>query len=1385
MRRLCLALACIVCAPALAEEPGLRIHVATDPPGARLSIDGVIVGTSPSDLNIGSREGRMLEANLDGYEIATLDLPSSGGGAVILPLTPLPGLIEISSTDDRPPAYDGTITLREALLYASGAREALGADAALVSGLIGAGRADTIRFAAPIFANPAVIALRTPLPALAEPGDRIVGPEAPLHLMPATQTGARVVGLTLGAGTAVSGLTLSGFDIGIDASGPGLSTLENLIVTGAEIGLRADDAITLDLTDVAVEARLAQRLVGRQAAILGQVKAPPLSVPPTRAAIALLDGAAEDWLMLRGRFVHEGQVPTLFTRQAEPVPLHAVAGVEAEASSYYASFRLFVEEGQQWPRYAVDGAENAFLWEFDPETNGAGEWLEIRFARPLRASELTVRTAEYTGRLLRYRLELLDLFGQALWATEIETNGSADRIAVDPTLDFFAIRIEIIEAEGGGSPGIAEIVAEVHDSLSVPALAYAATRAVFAMPTDSPGGLYLIGTALYPLGAQAYASGHEFMLDRTAPAPARPERVRIHVGSARDEDVADDALTLREALAIAAGSRPVAPNEAAHVVGGTPGPGIPITIRLAVPEVALDTRLVAGHADLVIEGDGARLTWSPSAPDDDFLLQVGAEDTATMSGRLVLNNLAFEGGGVEVRRHELVAMRRGTVSGAPDEALWVDAERLLLRDVTLVESPTGATSNAEAHIIGSRFEANEVGLDLIADRANVLVGNNFVDVTTPLRLSRAEFAGNGRLVLLGNQARGGPALVAGPEDGATAVSIPAVSAGNQPPRLGLPEELLRSNFIPIDGGSFLDRRTGGSEVSLRHLDLADPDGQVIVDQAGRRAMPDDFLTVLYDTPLEVWYAGADTGHRFFLSASSPPVATIGSLPGRLEGAAQMAATLQATTTPVEVGGPLPVPGDPVRSGRNASQVVDLVQEGAFNAAVMAGLRSLSRSPGDSEIASAVVYALEQWALALEQGGRPDAAGEMLAAIVARQPDLQDIDAVFARHLHRRAASELDGGDWMGAIAQYDRLLTRNPDDAVARNNLIVAYQEAARTRAETEPAAAVLDWLEQQARGRPAEQAAELRDLAGLVAQQAADQAMAEEDYPAAFAAYELLYDRAPDGFALNNLLFVTQEWTRAALAADGPTAAIHAYREAMSRRPELGADLAGIVTSLLLSDLDGNLQEVGIETALAQAAEVVAALDIAEDQAIAAVRDQVLAQLPAVFLPAAEAAASAGEPAAAISIVLALRDTVPDTPVDDLIAYVTQSGLEALAARDEAAALETSERLAQLYRGEAEFVRGALYFLNNAAIGHFDTGDYAGAARLLERALSLSDDDALIRSNLRAAYLNASVGLIEAGAFEDAVALLERALQHFPNDPDILNNLEFARQESRSSNDP
>lgn len=571
-------LLCALGSEALAQERELVVR--SDPSGAQVHLAGELLGVTPLRVERSLSARFTLELRLAGHQSARVEVvPLASPVKVAVPLRRLAGRILVTCEGELPLAYDGRVSLREALLYARGERTPKGADRAYVRGPVGRGRPDRI-VVHPAVAAAGALFVGRDLPPLDDPGDVLAGPaEGVLTLLPAA--GASCTrGLELGSGVRVERLRIEGFPCGVRARGLGEARLAQVEVQSPYVALEARAGATLRCDGVAARASYARRIADGISLVLGELASP---APRPRRLVTTRSPLGVRATLTGGDFTHRAR---LYQLEGRPSSLSAWEGVEARSSSgqVNAVFGSVLSEHASPARLLDGDPKTVFRWA--EKRRGAGAWLSFDLKRPARGQRFRL-LPERGGELQRLRLTLLDPFGQPVASRELgPLRGPAEVVFPQPHV-FQVLRLEVLAASTR-SPGLREVEAQLWGSREVPRLGAAEGCAVFAPRELTREAVLTSDRRLLTLPRDAFRGELPLRLPvGSAPPYVRRAPTRFQVTTLADEVRRDGQLSLREALDSWARRAPLSQGEEQHVrrAKGPKGRIVlpPGTIKLARP----------------------------------------------------------------------------------------------------------------------------------------------------------------------------------------------------------------------------------------------------------------------------------------------------------------------------------------------------------------------------------------------------------------------------------------------------------------------------------------------------------------------------------------------------------------------------------------------------------------------------------------------------------------------------------------------------------------------------------------------------------------------------------------------------------------------------------
>lgn len=829
-----------LCGVALGEDLGEErvLRVVSEPSGAEVRLGGRLLGVTPLRVERSLPDRFTLELRLADHEPARVSVQAVASPVqVAVPLQPLPGRIVVSCEGDPPPAYDGRVSLREALLYARGEREAKGADRVYVRGRVGRGRADRIEVHPAVAAAGALFVSRD-LPPLDDAGDALAGPQqGALSLLPAPEARCER-GLELGPRVRVARLRVEGFPCGVRARGLGEARLEAVEVHSPLVALEAREGMSLRCEQVRARGGYARRIADGISLVLGELAHPqrrPRRLVTRRSPLGVRAQVSGGYL---------GGQTRMFQLAGAAKPLQGWEQVEARSSSVHvnAIFGAVLSPFRRAAGLVDRDPETHFRWQ--EEKRAAGAWLSLRFPRPVRGQRF--RLVPATGdQLQRVRLLLLDPYDQPVATQELGPLQGPTEVELAAPQVFQTLRLEVLAASGK-EPGLQALEAALVDTREVPRLGAAEGSVVFAPRDLERETLLLADRKLLSLPADPFRGELPLALPPGfAPSYVRRNPTRLRVTTLADEVRADDQLSLREALAAWASREPLAPGEEQHVRRAFGFKG-----RIELPPGAIQLRapLPPLPDELELCGDPARGTQLRFAAAQASL-------GAVQGGGLALSDLELDRPLVFARR-TTVALRRVKIRHQRPVLCQIPAARGVVLVDSELEAPLGLyCPRAEVFALGSRFKTGRASLVFDEGWTLACLGSRFVGEGAAFAPRNAHYTYRSWLALIGNQA---PHTA--PIDLSQARFPYAVMAsGNQPPLLRFqPTRLGAPTPHPFGESRVLDlRRDPNAPFSLCFFDPADAaDTPYLIRAPGGVRVAAGARLLLYDEPLElVWRSG--------------------------------------------------------------------------------------------------------------------------------------------------------------------------------------------------------------------------------------------------------------------------------------------------------------------------------------------------------------------------------------------------------------------------------------------------------------------------------------------------------------------------------------------------
>ncbi|WP_417525413.1 PEGA domain-containing protein [Marinovum sp.] len=1139
----------------VAAQAYSEVAVDSDPPGASVFLGTEFLGFAPGKVMLPSGSGSAdLVILHPGFETWTRELDLAAlPGTVMAKLAPAPARIPVTVADDRDPAADGEITLREALLYASGVRQPQGTDQARIEGTPGAGHADEIVFAIAGQGEAPVVTVERPLPALSDAGDSLTGPSGLASIAPHPGTEVRGAGLTLHPMTRAENLVLDGFDIGLLATGDGTMTASAVSAQGGLVGFHATEGAELLLGGATSLSAFSDAMATHDAVIDGFVE-PIARTDTTR--ITLLSGTAgsPDDTIVEG-WLRPGGDTHLFVRRPDPIPLTEVQGLEAETSSYDL-FHIFGhgQSDQRWPRHVYDGLDgDYFQWDFkgDPKR----EFMRVQGLRPMRSSAFRLHHLQEGSTLHRYAFLLTDRYGRELWSTEVASDGVEDLIEIDPGLDFFGFRINVLDATGNG-PGFTEIEAMIEDTVAYPPRSFSRGRIVFPRPVSGTRGILEIRGQLLMLEEALFDAFGQHAY-RQSPLPVKEP------GEPRTQRLPDTATgaDLTQAIAALAGA----------------GRGI----------VEIPGTLTIDAATDPITGANLTLTGGGTLQSVD-----GAPLRVTSAVHLALHDLDLQSVPLVFDRAYSVSLSQVSIS---DVDTGITAQT---SDISVIESEIRGAKTA-VHLTNTAFfmtgtRIADVDLGVSAHRAQpvTLLDNDIAARLRPFEV-RPEGYGQSYVNLIGN--RGTPAEPVDPAPDVSYHLAASLVAENDPPLLNFTEGRFQNISRPDGmGWSVVDLRNGTASSTLRLIVTDDPRLRCLalasLDHPPIRAprdLPPGYGVVLHDRPVTLHCTRGSESATAVLPVTGSDMASVAEVrlsfePGfdtPEEGLAS-SGLLTLETRAIGRGAALPRLGGHTLHRSLRSLVDALIDLGDPGRAFAESYAAFELSPADRILADLALYSGDAWAKALMAADDTDGALLLYQDIAALDPPLPGADGLFDAMLAQVAFTRLEAGDRAGARRLYRRLSERQPGDEVALKNILYSYQEEARAILEAEGVDAMLAWTKKEIGAQPGDRDTIL-EVAGVLLTNAAIEAYDTGAFERAMGMAAQLYRWQPSADAGNILAASFQAFALAAVKDGHISTVLSRFRELDD---EFGdqVDLATAVEAAFLTETQEAIARGDIDSALA-----------------------------------------------------------------------------------------------------------------------------------------------------------------------------------------------------------
>lgn len=1284
MYKLSIILLSLFVSQALAQER-VAIPVQTTPAGAKILLDGALVGVSPMTLSLSDQSGiSKLEMRLYGYSTFELSLDYDELPEIVTTELELRrSRIPVTTPDDLVPAPDGLITLREAIEYASGASLPVGADAILIDGPVGADRPDDVQVQIAGYSSSPILQIDRPLPPLSGIGDTISGPEERAVIAQAYTADFRGAGLSLGAGTFAERLVVDGFDIGFEASGFGSMQVRDVAVYGGYIGFSAKDGASLYVNGATAAVEFASVSAVDGGIIEGFVEAIDLD-DLSSAQIQSGPAGDEGYVTIEG-WLPEGKQNALYVRREHAVPLYEVEGLGAKSSSYEA-YRIFgVEAYEHFPEHVFDGVNgNYFQWEFRYEAQY--EDLIVQNDKPMRTEKFVVNHLQGESRLVRYKFHLLDRHDRALATYEVEADEIRDEILVDSSIDFFGFGISIQEAIGR-VPGITEIEADIFDTRSYAPLSLSQNRLTFPRPDDGTRAILELNFKLYPLEEILFEEAAHFELQQFRNPIDNSARVSVTLPT---DATASDFAAAIEAL------DPL--TKAEIVITG---------------EIAFDTSpsdIV--HPDLRLTGGGA-LKFS----GDARLIGVGG-------GQLNVDSLTFDGGGITVRNQTNLYVSSATFRNF-GTAVVADSSYALVRDSEFTDGDIAIDSTGYGVIVfDSSISGVLEGISTPKSYPLTIVGS---DISASERVVdiRDEADYQSFVNLIANTSI--PAHFLSYDEAPAAHSRESLIGENSPPYLGLPPGLFNADTRAFygAGGADIRRRTGPTEVRLVKMDDHTVNC-VLLSEREPWVLEGGSWLILQDSDAELRCQQANAGVAIPLPLAGAET-WFGSIPATARIEIALEAPLENIDGVVESipysisvekigsGAPFPPVEGSDESLRQNVLVGKLVKAGDYAQAFGLAFDAHNNNPRDDEVSSTLVYAATSWTDAMEGAGRFDDAADLLTDLSDSDFPPGNIENFLIDSMAQHGEERQDARAWSEARELYRLILERSPTEEFATSNIRYTYQEEIRALFTPETADKTVSWIESEIEMYP-DWREPLEEIAGITINNAVIDAMNSGDVVNGMALAEAHYNWSKTDRTLNNLQVGFQEYALDAIDRGDANAALDKYVDLVAKFGD-GLELTSIASNVFGLAAQNSINAGDTENALSYANAFYSVSPTADAMNL-------------IIFVYGRTIQSVSETEGAIPALAVAADAIRDFPdiarfKDEARTVGNNAGIAAYNAGDSATAVEIIVKTLELVPNNENLLANLKVIYANWAIDLANSGDLDGAERAAKGGLEYFPGDA------------------------------------------------------------
>ena len=1161
MKRSLLILSIVVVSLAtqVSAQERLSIPVSSEPSGATIFLNGAVVGVTPADVALSTGAGlselRLVKPGYDVFSHAFQqdETPIN----IAAELVTRPTIIPVTVTDDRPSAADGVITLREALNYASGANRPVGSDRVLVNGPVGEMRADNIVISVEGYGPSPVLTVTEPLPPLSGNGDRLSGPAKRASIAMAHGYTVRGAGLVIGPETEVENLIIDGFDIGLSAEGFGTMVVRDVSAIGGFVGFSASDGAELLLSGADAINLATNTLAHGDGIIDGFVDAIALDDFDN---LTLYSGPSgeEGYSVVEG-WVEPSGATNLFVRHAETRPLREVEGLDATTTSYH-MYHIFGagQSDQRWPWHVYDGMDgDYFQWEFiDPPEY---EHMQVMGQRPMRTDKFTLHHLQSEARLVKFTFSLLGRTGYVIESFKIDADPLVNEIVIDPELDFFGFRINVVEATGN-SPGFTEIEAEILDSDAYEPVSVSRRRAVFPRPARGVLGVVEINNVLRPIGEAIFAEQSPVQFSQFDNAYKAQEIVR---------ETLPQTATVQDILAALAA---VSDAEQSEIfIPGT------LDIDATLGEITQSNLRLTGGGT-IRSTDGSTLNFKRAQG-------------------LRLDNLSLSGAGILLEDSYPVIMDRLTVTQF-DTAVAANSSYFILTNSTLSDGNRGIQANvASITMTGSVIENVSVGISSRTADPLVLIGNQITTRDHGVDL-RAEGGYAGIAHLIANRME--PANPTTPVQRPSYHSRSSLVGENNPSYLGLGSDTFDVRSRPTwIGYGIHDIRVGGAPTQVRLLEFSDFNTRCLLqaDETVPGASKPVFLlqtttVVLHDTGARLLCFNETGGAEIALPANShadDPIPAAARLVISLdegfedaEPGLTSAVTPRFTAEPIGAGQPYPALGADRAAGSQYNLITSLIKAGDHGRAFARAYDAYTDSPLDTRVAGTLIYAADEWATAMESQGLVAESLEFLTDLADSETAPEDAVTLLINAHFRLAGTFTEQQQWEDARHHYRQALVRDPSLEAASQNITYVYQEDLRSRFTPGNAQDTVAWVDAESAEHP-EDAAELRSVASILLGNAVVDAINGARFDEGLVLASAHYRWEENERTINNLRVAFQNFAMDAVSRQQSDAVLETL-ERLTREHGSGPDLAGILTNVFHNTAITAIEAGDFENALSAA---------------------------------------------------------------------------------------------------------------------------------------------------------------------------------------------------------